>query len=61
MPVVEIKLWEGRTKEQKEKIIKGVTDVLTDVLGIKPAAATVLIYDIPKRNWGTGGKASTRL
>lgn len=61
MPVIEIKLWEGNTEDQKEKIIKGVTNVLTDVLGIEPTAATVLIYDIPKCNWGTGGKTSTRL
>jgi 4-oxalocrotonate tautomerase family enzyme len=32
MPVVVIKLWEGRTEDQKEKIMKGVTNVLTDVL-----------------------------
>ncbi len=60
MPVVEVKIWEGRSKEDKAKIIKGITKVLVD-LGIPAEAVTVIIYDIPKHNWGSRGKPHSEL
>jgi 4-oxalocrotonate tautomerase len=57
MPLIEIKWWEGRTDEQKEKAIEGVTKVLSDVLDLKPEAFTVIIYDVPQQNWGKAGKS----
>ncbi|KKK74646.1 hypothetical protein LCGC14_2881680, partial [marine sediment metagenome] len=31
MPVIEIKLWEGRTREQKAEIAKRITDTVVEV------------------------------
>ncbi|MBC7090810.1 MAG: 2-hydroxymuconate tautomerase family protein [Nitrososphaeria archaeon] len=59
MPVVQISMWAGRSDEQKKKIIEGVTNVLCDVLGIKPENVTVIIYDVEKKNWGKSGKPSS--
>lgn len=61
MPVVQISWWAGRTEEQKKKVIEEVTKVIAEVLEIRPEAVTILIYDIPKENWGLGGKPSTEL
>ena len=55
MPVIEVKMWEGRTKEAKEKIIKGITAVFEE-LNVPPEAVTVIIFDVPKHNWGSEGK-----
>ncbi|RLI41235.1 4-oxalocrotonate tautomerase [Candidatus Bathyarchaeota archaeon] len=60
MPVVEVKIWEGMPKEDKAKIIKGITEVLTD-LGIPAEAVTIIIHDIPKHNWGSKGKPHSEL
>lgn len=62
MPFVNIKLIpDGITAEQKAKVIKGVTEVLRDVLGKPPEATTVLIEEYPSDNWGKGGETLTAL
>jgi 4-oxalocrotonate tautomerase len=60
MPYVNIKITEeGVTSEQKEKLIKGVTDLLKDILGKNPATTFVVIEEIPTDNWGVGGEQVT--
>jgi len=55
MPVIEVSLWEGRTREQKKRIAKAITDafVKEDV----PASAVHVIFrDVKKENWCIAGK-----
>ena len=55
MPYVNIKVTPADvTTEQKEKLIKGVTDVLVDVLTKKPESTFVLIDELSEENWGIG-------
>lgn len=57
MPYVNIKITnEGVTKEEKEKLIKGVTQLLKDVLGKDPNTTTVVIDEVNVDNWGMGGE-----
>jgi len=58
-PVVNIDLWEGRDTETKEKIIKGVTKVFTD-MGVPATAVTVILREIPKDNWGSAGEQASK-
>ncbi|MET9024324.1 MULTISPECIES: tautomerase family protein [Nocardia] len=56
MPYVNIKVTdEGVTREQKARLIKGVTDLLQDVLGKSPASTYVVIDEVALSNWGVGG------
>ncbi|MEU6828130.1 4-oxalocrotonate tautomerase family protein [Nocardia beijingensis] len=56
MPYVNIKVTdEGVTREQKSRLIKGVTDLLHDVLGKSPASTYVVIDEVALSNWGVGG------
>jgi len=56
MPYVNIRITnEGVTKEQKEKLIKGVTQLLKEVLGKDPNTTTVVIDEVNVENWGIGG------
>ncbi|MBF6195081.1 4-oxalocrotonate tautomerase family protein [Nocardia implantans] len=56
MPYVNIKVTdEGVTREQKARLIKGVTDLLHDVLGKSPASTYVVIDEVALSNWGVGG------
>ena len=58
MPVVIIEMWEGRTDEQKEKLMKGIFKAFEEI-GVPPEALNIIIHDIPKTNWGLrGGQAS---
>ena len=58
MPVVIVEMWEGRTAELKEKLIKGITKVFEETLGTKPESLHIVIHDVPKSNWGMRGQAS---
>ncbi|MEV2219944.1 4-oxalocrotonate tautomerase family protein [Nocardia vinacea] len=56
MPYVNIKVTnEGVTREQKTQLIKGVTDLLRDVLGKDPATTFVVIDEVELTDWGIGG------
>jgi 4-oxalocrotonate tautomerase len=60
MPFVNIKITEeGTTAEQKEKLIKGVTDLLASVLGKNPKTTFVVIDEVHTDNWGIGGESVT--
>ena len=60
MPVVMVEMWEGRTPEQKESLIKGITRAFESI-GTKAEAVHIIIHDVPKTNWGTGGQQSSKL
>ncbi|MDP8996421.1 MAG: 4-oxalocrotonate tautomerase family protein [Pseudomonadota bacterium] len=56
MPYVNIKITrEGVTQPQKSALIKGVTDLLADVLGKDPATTFVIINEIDLEDWGISG------
>lgn len=55
MPVVEVKMWEGRDEKLKAKIVKDITDVFVSI-GVPASAVTVILTDYSKKNWGEGGK-----
>ncbi len=60
MPFVNIKIaGDSPTKEQKERVIKGITDVLVKELGKNPATTFVVIEEVPTDNWGIGGESVT--
>jgi len=60
MPYVNIKVTrEDVTAEQKAELIKGVTDLLAEVLGKNPATTVVVIDEVDTDNWGIGGESIT--
>ncbi len=60
MPYVNIKITrEGATPEQKAELIKGVTQLLADVLGKNPQTTVVTIEELETDNWGIGGESVT--
>jgi 4-oxalocrotonate tautomerase len=62
MPYVNIKITnEGATKEQKQRLIEGATQLLVDVLGKNPATTVVVIEEVETDNWGIGGEQVTEL
>lgn len=62
MPFVNIRITrEGATREQKQRLIKGVTDLLAGVLGKNPATTVVIIDEVETDNWGIGGESVTEL
>jgi len=62
VPFVNIKITnENVTKEQKVKLIEGVTQLLVDVLDKNPATTVVVIDEVNTDNWGIGGESVTEI
>ena len=60
MPYIKIEVTrEGVTREQKNELIKGATDLMVRVLHKDPAATFVVIEEIGTDNWGWGGESIT--
>jgi 4-oxalocrotonate tautomerase len=57
MPYVKIEVTrEGVTREQKQQLIKGVTDLITNVLNKDPHLTHVNIQEVELDNWGYAGE-----
>ena len=56
MPTYHIEMLEGRTLEQKKKLVTEITRVTVEVLGSSAESVDIIITDIPRENWSTGGR-----
>lgn len=57
MPYVKIELTrEGVTREQKQELISGITNLITDVLNKDPHLTHVVIQEIELDDWGYAGE-----
>jgi 4-oxalocrotonate tautomerase len=61
MPFAQIHLLEGRTEDPKQAVIEKVTDALCEAVGAPRDTVRVVIQDVPKTNWGIGGKSAKSL
>jgi 4-oxalocrotonate tautomerase len=62
MPYISIQITrEGVTREQKEELIRGATDLVVRVLNKDPAATFVVIDEVDTDNWGFAGESVTVL
>ena len=64
MPVVTIRLARRgvpTTREQNAALIRGVMQLLQDVLAKRPDDVTVLIDEVDPDNWGQGGESAAVL
>jgi 4-oxalocrotonate tautomerase len=59
MPTYHVEMLEGRTLEQKQKLVEAITRVSVEVLGGSPDLIDILIVDVKRENWATGGKLWT--
>ncbi len=55
MPLVTIKIIQGRTKEQKRGMIKDVTDAIAKNVGCPPTAVSIDIVEMKEDNFAMGG------
>ena len=60
MPVVIVEMWEGRTDEQKAKLVRGITEAFKEI-GVAAEHLNIIIHDVPKSNWGTKGEQASKM
>jgi len=56
MPVVTIQMFEGRTVEQKRRLVQAITDAMVEHAAARPDGLHVVIHDVPRENWARGGR-----
>lgn len=65
MPVINIKMTQedgGATKEQKEKLIKGITELFAQTFNGRGAkSAVVIIEEVSTDNYAIGGETITNI
>jgi 4-oxalocrotonate tautomerase len=55
MPLVTIHLLEGRTLEQKRRLVARITDALVEEAGARREMVQVRFENVSKQEWGRGG------
>lgn len=56
MPTIRVELFEGRTSEQKKNLVKALTQACVDTLGSPAESVDILLFDIKRSDWATGGE-----
>ena len=56
MPLAHIFMLQGRSDEQKKAVIEKVTQAIMEAVAAPRENVRVIIQEIPKTQWGIGGK-----
>jgi 4-oxalocrotonate tautomerase len=56
MPTINVRLFEGRTPEQKRAFVQAVTEATVRTLECAPESVDILIHEVKREHWATGGK-----
>ena len=55
MPILQIEILKGRTVEQKRKIVKKVTEAITETLNCPEEAVSIIIREMEWENYARAG------
>ena len=55
MPIIHVNMFEGRSVDQKRKMVVAMTDAVVKSLDVKPEAVRIIIHDLPKHNIAVAG------
>ncbi|MFS0644739.1 2-hydroxymuconate tautomerase [Siminovitchia sp. 179-K 8D1 HS] len=56
MPLVTIKMFEGRTDEQKKALVEKVTEAVAETTGASTESVTIVIEEMTRNHYAVGGK-----
>jgi 4-oxalocrotonate tautomerase len=55
MPILEVKMLEGRSDDQKRRLVKELTEVICRTIDSKPEKVRIHLNEMPKNNYAIGG------
>jgi len=61
MPIVLVKIMEGRPPEKIEALIQALTEAAVQALEAPKESVRVLVEELPKSHWGIGGHSAKSL
>ena len=56
MPIIRVEMFAGRTEQQKRVLVRKLTDAFVNAAGGTPESVNVVITDVDKSDWGSGGE-----
>jgi len=56
VPVITVRLWEGRTRAQKSELARRMTDAMIEVAGCERDTVRVIFEDYARADWAVGGR-----
>ncbi|OIQ87340.1 2-hydroxymuconate tautomerase [mine drainage metagenome] len=56
MPAIRIDMFEGRSPEVKKELVKNITQAVVETLKCSPEAVDIILNEVSKSHWATGGK-----
>jgi 4-oxalocrotonate tautomerase len=55
MPIIQVNMIEGRTVDQKKRLVADMTDAVVKSLGVKPEDVRIILQEMAKHNYAIGG------
>jgi 4-oxalocrotonate tautomerase len=55
LPVVIVEMWEGRTHEQKEALVRAITDAMVEHADARAESLQIVLHEVRRENWASGG------
>lgn len=56
MPSIHVDLFEGRSPEVKKQLVEAITQAVVDTLKCSPDAVDIILNEVSRAHWATGGK-----
>lgn len=56
MPIIRVEMFAGRSKDQKRELVKELTGAFVRTCGGNPDSLQIVITDVEKQDWGSGGQ-----
>jgi len=56
MPIIRVEMFAGRSKDQKRDLVRELTDAFVRTCGGNPDSLQIVITDVEKQDWGSGGQ-----
>jgi len=56
MPIIRVEMFKGRSQEQKRALVRELTDGFVRTAGGRAEAIQVVITEVDKEDWGSGGE-----
>jgi len=61
MPVVQVYLYKGRSKEVKKELVRRISKDFQEVANISPESLHILFHDMEKDDWGNRGTLASEM
>jgi|tagenome__1003787_1003787.scaffolds.fasta_scaffold18655725_1 4-oxalocrotonate tautomerase len=53
--MIHVYMLDGRSDDQKRRLMEGITTLMVDVCGSKRERVGVVVHEVDARNWARGG------